>query len=209
MKRAFDIAVAGLALVVLAPVFAVVAALIKLTSRGPVFFRQQRVGRGGESFTMIKFRTMACNAHGPNVSAVGDRRITPVGAVLRRCFVDEAPQLLNVLAGDMSLVGPRPETPEYAALLSASERRVLSVRPGMAGQSTLAYSADEADILSRHPDPDRFYRDHLLHARVAADLEYLDNGGLRQDVRILLSTAGLVLAGLRGEPTAGAAAARQ
>lgn len=198
MKRAFDFAISALGLVALAPVFAIVAIAIKLTSRGPVFFRQERVGRGGEPFSILKFRTMVHDPGGcgPNVSGVYDRRITRVGALLRRCFVDETPQLLNVLAGEMSLVGPRPETPEYAALLSADERRVLSVRPGMAGPSTLAYSADEAAILAEQRDPDGFYRDHLLHQRVAADLEYLEHGGVQQDIRILLETGALVLTGL-------------
>jgi lipopolysaccharide/colanic/teichoic acid biosynthesis glycosyltransferase len=199
MKRAFDIAVAGLALLVLAPVFAIVAVAIKLGSRGPVFFRQERVGRGGEPFRIVKFRTMVSGAEsrGPNVSAIDDHRITRIGAFLRRSFLDEAPQLFNVLAGDMSLVGPRPETPEYAALMNPRERRILSVRPGMAGPSTLAFSVDEAAILSRHGDPDRFYREHLLHQRAAADLEYLRTASLREDIRILFRTGAVVMDGLR------------
>jgi lipopolysaccharide/colanic/teichoic acid biosynthesis glycosyltransferase len=198
MKRAFDIAVAALGLLLLAPVFAIVAVAIKLGSRGPVFFRQERVGRGGRAFRMVKFRTMICGAEGrgPKVSGIDDNRITRVGAFLRRSFLDEAPQLFNVLAGDMSLVGPRPETPEYAALMSPRERRVLSVRPGMAGPSTLAYSVEEAAILTHHGDPDRYYREHLLHQRLAADLEYLGAVGLREDLRILLRTCAVVIHGL-------------
>lgn len=202
MKRAFDVAVAALGLLVLAPVFAIVAVAIKLGSRGPVFFRQERVGRGGRRFRILKFRTMVSGAErrGPNVSGVDDHRVTRVGAFLRRCFLDEAPQLFNVLSGDMSLVGPRPETPEYAQLMSASERRILSVRPGMAGPSTLAYSVEESAILSRHGDPDRYYRDHLLHQRVAADLEYLRTASLREDIRILLKTGAIVIDGLGVAP---------
>jgi lipopolysaccharide/colanic/teichoic acid biosynthesis glycosyltransferase len=199
LKRAFDVAVAGGGLVVLAPVFVVVALAIKLDGRGPVLFRQERVGRGGRPFRIIKFRTMTVDA-GTSVAAVcvaGDQRVTRVGSLLRRCFLDEAPQLLNVLKGEMSLVGPRPETPEYAALLTPGERAVLTVRPGMAGPSTLAYSAAEADLLASHDDPDRFYRDHLLHERIAADLRYLAERGLAEDLRILARTARMIVSGLR------------
>ena len=195
-KRAFDIAVSSTALVALAPLLALVALAVKLGSRGPVLFAQERTGRDGRSFRILKFRTMVAGAQGPNVSATGDARITPVGRMLRRCFIDEVPQLINVLRGDMSLVGPRPETPEYVALLTADERRVLSVRPGMAGPSTLEYSATEAALLAAQEDPDRYYRDHLLHARARADLEYLERAGLREDIRVLAKTSALVASGV-------------
>jgi lipopolysaccharide/colanic/teichoic acid biosynthesis glycosyltransferase len=197
-KRAFDAAASAIGLLALAPLLAIVAISIKLDSRGPVFFTQERVGRDGRRFRIVKFRTMVGGAErrGPNVSAADDGRITRVGGLLRRCFLDEAPQLVNVLKGDMSLVGPRPETPEYVALLSAEQRRVLAVRPGMTGPSALAYSPSEAATLARHDDPDRYYRERLLHERVAADLRYLDNGGLREDMRILARTALVVTAAL-------------
>jgi lipopolysaccharide/colanic/teichoic acid biosynthesis glycosyltransferase len=197
-KRAFDVAAALMVLLLLAPLLIVVALAIKLSSPGPVFFKQERIGRGGRRFKMLKFRTMVANAErlGPNVSATQDRRITALGRVLRRCFLDEAPQLVNVLRGDMSLVGPRPETPEYASLLSPGQRRVLTVRPGMTGPSTIAYSAVEAEILAAQEDPDRYYRDHLLHARISADLEYIERASLGADLRILGRTALLVAAGL-------------
>jgi lipopolysaccharide/colanic/teichoic acid biosynthesis glycosyltransferase len=198
-KRAFDLMASSIGLLVLAPVFAIVAVAIKLDSPGPVFFRQVRVGRAGERFRIVKFRTMVADAErwGANVSATRDPRITRTGAFLRGSFLDEAPQLLNVLKGDMSLVGPRPETPEYAALLSREESRVFSVRPGMAGPSTLAYSRDEAAILAGQEDPDRYYREHLLRERVRADLEYLHGPSLAKDARILGRTALMVLAGIR------------
>jgi lipopolysaccharide/colanic/teichoic acid biosynthesis glycosyltransferase len=196
-KRAFDLAVSAAILVALAPLLALVALAVKLSSRGPVLFAQERMGRDGRPFRILKFRTMVAGAQGPNVSATGDDRITHVGGMLRRCFIDEAPQLVNVLRGEMSLVGPRPETPEYAALLSADERRVLSVRPGMAGPSTLAYSATEATLLAAQDDADSYYRDHLLHARIRADLEYLERAGLREHTRVLAKTAALVASGFR------------
>ena len=197
-KRAFDVVVSGTGLVALSPALAVVAIAVKLDSRGPVLFVQRRIGRGGEPFDMLKFRTMLVGADrtGSNVSPTEDPRITRVGAILRRSFLDEAPQLVNVLRGDMSLVGPRPETPDYAALLSPDERRILSIRPGMAGPSTLAYSSAEPALLAERDDPDRFYREHLLHARAHADLAYLDHGGLAEDIRILAGTARLVLSGV-------------
>jgi lipopolysaccharide/colanic/teichoic acid biosynthesis glycosyltransferase len=199
-KRAFDVAAATIALIVLAPIFLVVAIAVKLDTRGPVFFTQERVGRGGRPFRMIKFRTMVAGAArlGPNVSARGDRRFTRVGVFLRRSFLDEAPQLVNVLKGEMSLVGPRPETPDYVRLLTSDERLILSVRPGMAGPSTLAYSRAEPAILAVQPDPDGYYRNHLLHQRVAADLAYVQRPRLLDDIRILALTALYVLAGLTG-----------
>jgi lipopolysaccharide/colanic/teichoic acid biosynthesis glycosyltransferase len=198
MKRGFDVVVAGAALLLLAPLLALVALAVKLSSPGPALFRQQRIGRGGEPFMLLKFRTMVSGAAGPNVSAVHDARVTRVGAVLRRSFLDEAPQLVNVVRGDMSLVGPRPETPEYAALLDSDERRILAVRPGMAGPSTIAFSAAEAALLAGRPDPDRYYREHLLHLRARADLGYAP--GLGADLRILGRTALMVAAGLVRRP---------
>ena len=133
LKRAFDLVVAAVGLIVTGPLFAVIAVIITLDSPGPVFYRGERVGRGGRTFRIFKFRTMVHNAEalgGPS-TADDDPRITRVGRWLRRHKVDELPQLLNVLTGEMSIVGPRPEVSQYAALLSAEERAILSVRPGM------------------------------------------------------------------------------
>ena len=147
---------------------------------------------------MFKFRTMIANAAqlGPNVSATGDSRLTHTNTLLRRSFIDEAPQLFNVLKGDMSLVGPRPETPEYIQLLTRQELRILAVRPGMAGPSTLEYSREEPAILARQDDPDGYYRTHLLHQRVAADLTYVDHSTLAADIGILARTAVFVVSGV-------------
>ena len=209
-KRAFDLTFASVGLLLLAPVFLIVATAVKLDSRGPVFFTQERVGRDGRLFRMIKFRTMVVGAArlGTNISPTRDPRLTRVGAFLRRSFLDEAPQLWNVVKGDMSLVGPRPETPDYAALLSDHERAILSVRPGMTGPSTVAYSRDEAAILATQEDPESYYRNRLLHERVAVDLRYLDQPALSQDVRILARTALLVLRGLGVLPSPDAVASR-
>ena len=175
----------------LSPVLAVIAVAIKLDSPGPVFFRQDRVGLYGRPFRIWKFRTMVADPSRPamHVSPLGDPLITRVGAVLRRTFLDEWPQLLNVLAGDMSLVGPRPETPEYVAYYTEEERRTLSVLPGMAGPSTLRYSSVEGALLAGKADPQRYYVEDLLHERLALDLAYLDRMSLAYDLRILIGTA--------------------
>jgi lipopolysaccharide/colanic/teichoic acid biosynthesis glycosyltransferase len=193
-KRVFDVCISGLALPLLSPVFLIIAVLVKLSSRGPVFFRQERVGLCGRPFWMLKFRSMVADAStlGPNVSPKGDPRVTRIGALLRKTYLDEMPQLLNVLSGEMSLVGPRPETPEYVAMYSLQERRVLGARPGMAGPSTLAFES-EAEVLARSADPYRCYIDHLMHERVRVDLEYLGRQSFRYDLGVLLRTLLMVV----------------
>ena len=197
-KRVLDIAVSLTALLLLVPVLVVIAALVKLSSPGPVFYRQQRVSRGGRLFQLFKFRTMVVGADrlAPTVSATGDPRVTRVGSFLRRSYLDELPQLVNVLCGDMSLVGPRPETPEFVALYTPDERRVLTVRPGLAGPSTLAFM-DEADLLARASDPVSFYVTTVLHDRVRADLAYLEQQSIGYDIRLLASQVLAIVRRLR------------
>jgi lipopolysaccharide/colanic/teichoic acid biosynthesis glycosyltransferase len=197
-KRVFDIAVSLSALILLVPALVVIALLVKLSSPGPVFYRQQRVSRGGRLFQLFKFRTMMVGADrmAPNVSATGDPRVTSVGSFLRRSYLDELPQLLNVLRGDMSLVGPRPETPEFVALYTPEERRVLTVRPGLAGPSTLAFM-DEADLLAEAPDPVSLYVTTVLHDRVRADLTYLERRSIGYDIRLLATQVVAIVRRLR------------
>jgi lipopolysaccharide/colanic/teichoic acid biosynthesis glycosyltransferase len=186
-RHVFDRTVAGLALLLLSPVLVVLAVLVATTSRGPVIFRQRRVGQGGRLFDIYKFRTMAHTGGtgSGQIAPAGDPRVTPVGRVLRGWYLDELPQLFNVVKGDMNLVGPRPETPEFVALYTEDERRVLSVRPGLAGPSTLGFM-DEADQLAGHVDPLEHYKTVLLHERVRLDLSYLDKRSFGYDVRLLL-----------------------
>ena len=193
-KRVFDLCISGLALPLLSPLFLIISVLVKVSSRGPVFFRQERLGLCGRPFIMLKFRSMVVDAStlGSNVSPAGDPRVTRLGSFLRKTYLDEMPQLLNVLRGDMSLVGPRPETPEYVAMYSPQERRVLDVRPGMAGPSTLAFES-EADVLARSADPYCYYVDHLMHARVRVDLEYLERQSILYDLGVLLRTLLMVV----------------
>ena len=184
-KRMFDIVVSALALLVLTPVLLAIV-VAEWVSSGPAFYRQQRVTLYGERFEILKFRTMVVGADrmSSNVSPAGDPRVTRLGRFLRKWYLDELPQLYNVLRGDMSLVGPRPETPEFVALLAPEERRVLTVRTGIAGPSTLAFM-DEADQLAAEPDPVAYYQTTMLHDRVQADLSYLDHCSLAYDVRVL------------------------
>jgi len=186
MRRHFDRGVALLALLLLAPVLATIALAVRLTSPGPVIFRQERVGLEGEPFTILKFRTMVDGAPdlAANISPAGDPRVTPVGRWLRAWYLDELPQLLNVVKGDMRLVGPRPETPEHVALYSPAERRVLSVPPGLAGPSTLAYM-DEGQSLAAAADAVEYYETVLMHDRIARDLGYLERGSITFDIALL------------------------
>jgi len=186
--------VAALVLVLLSPLLAVIAAAVRLSSRGPVVFRQVRVGRGGRPFEIYKFRTMVVGADrlAANVSPAGDHRVTWLGRLLRASYLDELPQLVNVVKGDMSLVGPRPETPEFVALYDATERRVLEVRPGLVGPSTLAFM-DEAARLAEAEDAEAFYRTTLVHERVRLDLGYLETRSAASDLRLLVRQAAAIL----------------
>jgi lipopolysaccharide/colanic/teichoic acid biosynthesis glycosyltransferase len=175
------------ALLLLSPVLAAIAVAVRLDSSGPVLFRQTRIGRHGKPFRILKFRTMVDGASrlAANVSPDGDPRVTRTGAFLRRTYLDELPQLINVLRGDMSLVGPRPETPEFVALYNDDERRVLTVRAGLVGPSTLEFM-NEAQLLAEADDAVALYQQELVHARARADLTYLDAQSLRHDIRLLV-----------------------
>ena len=165
-KRLFDIACSATALLLLCPVLLAVALWVRMDSPGPVIFRQQRVGRGGRLFSIFKFRTMRVGAEaaGLPLTVGDDTRITQAGAWLRRSKVDELPQLVNVLWGDMSLVGPRPEVPRYVALYPADLREtVLSVRPGITDLASLAYR-NESALLAHSADPERTYAEEILPA---------------------------------------------
>jgi lipopolysaccharide/colanic/teichoic acid biosynthesis glycosyltransferase len=189
-----DRGVASVAIVALSPVMAVIGAAVKLTSPGPVFYRQQRVGQDGRPFDIYKFRTMVVGADqmSANVTPTGDPRVTRVGRLLRATYLDELPQLLNIIKGDMRLVGPRPETPEYVALYDAQERKVLDVKPGLVGASTLAFM-DEAERLAGVEDPDRYYQDVLVHERVRLDLDYQQGRTAKGDLRLLLRQGTAIL----------------
>lgn len=182
--------VSATVLVFLAPLLALMAALVKLSSRGPVFFVQERIGRGGASFGLLKFRTMVIDARarGPKITVGADPRITPIGAVLRRYKLDELPQFANVLRGHMSLVGPRPEVPEYVAQYTEEQRHVFAVRPGITDPASLAYH-DEASLLATFDDPERAYREQVLPRKLALSLDYLARRTVASDLRVIAETA--------------------
>jgi lipopolysaccharide/colanic/teichoic acid biosynthesis glycosyltransferase len=189
-KRAFDLLAAGLGLLLLSPLMLAIALAIKLDSRGPVFFRQQRVGRHGVPFCIHKFRTMVADAaqRGPALTVGADPRITRVGRWLRRTRLDELPQLIDVLAGHMSLVGPRPELPRYVEHYPAALReRALSVRPGLTDPSSLLY-LDEAELLARAADPEREYIEVILPRKLQCAADYAAQASLRSDLGVLLRT---------------------
>ncbi len=186
--RIFDVIAAAVGLALLSPLFCLIALGIKRTSPGPVFYRATRAGKAGELFRLYKFRSMVAGAdrQGPGITATGDARITPVGHLLRRTKVDELLQLINVLKGDMSLVGPRPEDPRYVALYTPEQRQVLAVRPGITSAASLAYR-DEEQLLSGI-DWETKYREEVLPAKLAIDLAYLARRTLGSDLRLIFQT---------------------
>lgn len=188
LKRLFDLLASAMGLVLLSPLFALIALLIRLTSPGPIFYRARRVGRGGREFTLYKFRSMVTDAdrHGPGITAAGDPRVTPVGRVLRRTKLDELPQLWNVLRGDMTLVGPRPEDPRYVALYTPEQRRVLDVRPGITSLASLEYRNEESILCG--PDWEQRYVQEVMPAKLAIDLRYVQQATLFSDLVIILRT---------------------
>jgi lipopolysaccharide/colanic/teichoic acid biosynthesis glycosyltransferase len=187
VKFIFDRVFGFLALVMLSPLFLLIVLTLKMTTPGPVFFRQQRIGKGGRLFTMIKFRTMVANDGTNTVTAGNDPRITRTGAWLRRWKLDELPELVNVLAGDMSFVGPRPDVPGYADRLTGDQRRVLLLRPGITGPATLKYLREE-EILAGVENP-REYNDLVIFPdKVRINLEYQQKFTFLGDLKILLYT---------------------
>ncbi|MFM2058747.1 MAG: hypothetical protein RLY71_3132 [Pseudomonadota bacterium] len=194
-KRLFDLLLAGAGLLVLLPLLLVIALAIKLDSSGPVFYRQVRVGRHGREFRIHKFRTMTHNPadRGPQLTVGLDARITRVGALLRRSKLDELAQLIDVLQGTMSLVGPRPEVPRYVALYPAELRaKVLSVRPGITDFASVEYR-DESTLLAASPDPERTYREVVLPAKLALQAQYVDAAGVLTDLKLIARTLRAIL----------------
>ena len=191
-KRLFDVVLSALGLLLLSPVFLVTALWIKLDSPGPVFFRQERMGRHGVPFRIHKFRTMTHGAGGAQITVGGDARITRAGVFLRRAKLDELPQLIDVLRGAMSLVGPRPEVPRYVAMYPPGLRdKVLSVRPGITDVASLEYR-DEGELLARAADPEREYVDVVMPAKLKLAAQYVDRASLSFDLQLILRTLRLV-----------------
>jgi lipopolysaccharide/colanic/teichoic acid biosynthesis glycosyltransferase len=190
MKRLFDIAASGLGLLALGPVLILLAILIKLEDGGPVFYRGERVGRHGRGFRIFKFRTMVVHADrigGPSASD-GDPRITRIGRTLRRYKLDELPQLINVLKGEMSLVGPRPEVRHYTDQFSEEEQAILSVRPGITDWASI-WNADEGALLAGAEDPEQLYATRIRPTKLRLQLKYVREQSFFTDLRIIFLTA--------------------
>ena len=197
-KRLFDLAFAAVTLLLLAPLIVAVALWVRVDSPGPVFFRQQRVGRGGQLFGIYKFRTMhpGADIKGPQLTVGGDGRITRAGVWLRRSKADELPQFFNVLLGDMSVVGPRPEVPRYVAQYPAHVRSVvLSVRPGITDLASIAFR-NESDVLARSPDPENTYLEQILPTKLRWAQQYVRTRNIWLDLRIVGWTV-LAVLGIR------------
>ena len=192
MKRLLDIVAAGAGLLVLAPLFGVVALLIKLDSPGPVFFKQKRIGRGFCPFWIYKFRTMRHEAADARQLTVGDdARITRIGHFLRRSKLDELPQLFNILKGDMTLVGPRPEVPRYVEAFRRDYEEILTVRPGLTDLASLKYR-DESALLGQSADPEQEYLRRVLPDKIRLGKEYIHRSSLAFDMSLILKTLGKV-----------------
>ena len=188
-KRTFDLVGAAVGLMLVSPLLIILALLIKAEDGGPAFFRHQRVGHGGRPFRMWKLRTMAADAaeRGLALTVGRDPRVTRVGAWLRRLKLDELPQLFNVLVGEMTFVGPRPEVPCYVALYDAAERRVLELVPGITDEASIRY-IDEAALLATTADPERLYVDEIVPEKIRINLAYAARATVWTDVGVIVAT---------------------
>ncbi len=187
-KRVFDFTASFLGLLILWPILLIIALVIKIKMPdGPVLFKQKRVGKYGRLFTLVKFRTMRMKHNGSTVSVLGDERITSMGRFLRHYKLDELPELWNVLKGEMSLVGPRPDVPGYADLLEGKDRDILLLKPGITGPATLKYRNEE-EILSKQEDPLKYNNEVIYPDKVKINLEYLHNHNIVKDFQIILKT---------------------
>ena len=187
MKRFFDLFISIIVIILLSPLFILIALLIKLTSKGPIFFFQRRVGKSAKLFDIIKFRSMIEGNYIDTVSIAGDSRITKLGSVLRKYKLDELPELRNVVLGDMSLVGPRPDVPGYADKLVGENRKILKLRPGITGPASIKYS-DEEYILSQQENPVRYNNEVLYPDKVKINLDYYYNNNIWIDIKIIFAT---------------------
>ncbi len=189
IKRLFDILFSLTMLLVLSPLMLGIALCIAFDSRGGIFFRQIRVGLGGKEFGLFKFRTMrpASESKGQLTVGMNDSRITKVGLVLRKYKIDELPQLLNILIGHMSVVGPRPEVPRYVNMYTAEQKRVLDVRPGLTDYASLEYFK-ENELLAQSADPEKTYIEEVMPAKLSLNMKYISQMGLATDIKIIWRT---------------------
>ena len=197
-KRCFDITASFFGILFLFIPFAAVAVAVKCSSRGPVFFRQVRVGKNGRKFRIYKFRTMVADAEkkGMQITVGGDSRVTGIGRVLRKTKVDELPQLFNVFAGQMSFVGPRPEVPHYVEMYSDYQKNVLRIKPGITELASIVYR-DENDVLAKSEDPERTYIEEIMPEKIKLNMQYMQKMNVFYDIYLIFRTFAAVLK--RGE----------
>lgn len=190
LKRLFDLMITLPMLLLVSPFFLIIAFLIKTGSKGPVFYKQVRVGLNNRDFKIFKFRTMHINADKAGLLTVGGRdpRVTPIGFFLRKYKLDELPQLLNVLFGSMSLVGPRPEVRKYVDLYNIEQQKVLSVKPGITDYASIEYS-EENDLLAKSSDPEKTYIDEIMPAKLLLNQKYIAEKSIITDIKIIWMTA--------------------
>lgn len=189
MKRLFDILISGLGLLALSPLFVIVAVWIKIDSRGPVFYRQTRVGKGNKDFHLLKFRSMVSDADKSGLLTVGghDSRVTRAGYFIRKYKLDELPQLINVFLGDMSLVGPRPEVRKYVDMYTPEQLHVLDIRPGITDAASIKYR-NENDLLAAADNPEQYYIDVIMPDKLRINLEYVAHHSLIGDLKLIFDT---------------------
>lgn len=188
IKRTFDLCSSFMGLIILFPLLIFISLAIKLGSSGPIFFSHSRVGKDGKLFTLVKFRSMTVQQDSSNTAtARGDVRITKIGAFLRKYKLDELPELWNVVMGEMSLVGPRPDVPGYADSLKGTDRNMLKLRPGITGSASLKY-ANEEEILAAQEDPQKYNDEVIFPDKVKVNLEYYENQSLWLDIKIIFAT---------------------
>ena len=193
LKRIFDITLSLLGLILLLPFMLIIAIFIKLDSKGPVFFKQLRVTKNGREFKIFKYRTMRVGSDKYSQITVGkDDRITKIGSFLRKYKLDEIPQLINVLIGDMSLVGPRPEVPKYVALYTEEQREILKVRAGITDYASIEFS-NENDLLALEEDPEKAYIEKVMPKKIELNKKYLSEISILTDIRIILLTIKKIL----------------
>lgn len=192
--RTFDLLASSVGLIILSPFFLLVSLLIKIDSKGPIFYRQIRVGKDEKPFAINKFRTMQYRPQdtGSLITTKDDQRITKVGAILRKIKVDELPQLINIVRGDMGLVGPRPEVPKYVAYYDESARQVLRIRPGVTDLASIAFF-DEASILSQADDIDQVYINDIMPIKHGLNYKYIRNMSLFFNIKVIFLTLGRIL----------------
>lgn len=193
LKRIFDIFFAAAGLIILSPVFIITAVIIKLDSKGPVIYKQSRVGKGNRDFQLFKFRSMKPDSDVSGLLTVGGRdpRITTSGYYLRKFKLDELPQLINVLKGEMSFVGPRPEVRKYVDIYTEDQKKVLSVSPGITDVASIKYR-NENELLEKADDPERFYVENIMPDKISLNLEYIDQRSLFKDLKVILKTLSAV-----------------